>query len=61
MFGSAATLAILLTAGCASTPKIPSGVSTVFGKPSAVVQKAALDSLIVAGFEIQKTEPAEGL
>jgi len=36
---------------------MPSGASTVFGKPSAVVQKAALDSLIVAGFEIQKTEP----
>jgi len=53
----AAMLAILLTAGCASTPKMPSGASTVFGKPSAVVQKAALDSLIVAGFEIQKTEP----
>jgi len=52
-----AMLAILLTAGCASTPKMPSGESTVFGKPSAVVQKAALDSLIVAGFEIQKTEP----
>ena len=53
----AAMLAILLTGGCASTPKMPSGASTVFGKPSAVVQKAALDSLIVAGFEIQKTEP----
>ena len=52
-----AMFAIVLTAGCASTPKMPSGVSTVFGKPSAVVQKAALDSLIVAGFEIQKTEP----
>jgi len=53
----AAVLAISLTAGCASTPKMPSGAPTIFGKPSAVVQKAALDSLIVAGFEIQKTEP----
>jgi len=53
----AAVLAISLTVGCASTPKKPSGAPTVFGKPSAVVQKAALDSLIVTGFEIQKTEP----
>src|SRR5258707_13053535 len=54
----AAMLAISLTVGCASTPKKPSGAPTVFGKPSAVVQKAALDSLIVTGFEIQKTEPS---
>jgi len=53
----AAMVAIALTAGCASTPSMPSGSSTVFGKPSAVVQKAAVDSLVVTGFEIQKTEP----
>jgi hypothetical protein len=53
----AAMFAIVLTAGCASTPKMPSEGATVFGKPSAVVQKAAIDSLVVAGFEIQKTEP----
>jgi hypothetical protein len=53
----AAMFAIVLTAGCASTPKMPSEAPTVFAKPSAVVQKAAVDSLVVAGFEIQKTEP----
>lgn len=56
MVPTALFLAYIL-AGCASTPKKPSGESTVFEKPSAVVQKAAIDSLVVNGFEIQKNEP----
>lgn len=44
-------------AGCAATPTRPEGGAPVFGKPAPVVQKAAIDALVVTGFEVQKTEP----
>lgn len=49
--------AALMLAGCSSTPVKPEGESVVFGKPLAVVQKAAVDALVVTGFDVQKTEP----
>jgi hypothetical protein len=43
-------------AACTSVPKKPDATSVVFGKPPAIVQKAAVDALVVTGFEVQKTE-----
>lgn len=48
-----------LVTGCASTP-VASNASpqVVFTKPIEVVQRAAVDALVVAGFDITKQSPA---
>ncbi len=46
----------LILAGCSSTPQKPEE-AIIFDKPAPAVQRAAIDSLVVNGFEIQKTEP----
>lgn len=57
-----AVVAVLLTAvlasGCASTPDKPLVHNAVFLKPAGEVQKAAVDALVVLGFDVQKSEPA---
>jgi hypothetical protein len=50
-------LALALIAGCASTPKAGDATpTTVFEQPIERVQKAAVDALIVTGFEVKKQE-----
>jgi len=53
-------LALLLTlavlAGCSSTPSQPESPGWLFAKPPAVVQKAAVNALVVNGFDIEKSE-----
>jgi hypothetical protein len=55
-----AMMAVFLVAavsGCASTPEKPLSAQTTFSKPVAEVQKAAVDALVVNGFDIDKSEP----
>jgi hypothetical protein len=48
-----------LFAGCASTPVVSNATpQTVFPHPIEKVQKAAVDALIVTGFDVTKQEPA---
>src|SRR5436190_14482356 len=47
----------LLLAGCSSSPTKPAAGAVVFAKPPAVVQKAAVEALVVNGFEVEKSEP----
>lgn len=59
---NALVLAMLLfvavaLAGCAATPARPETQGVVFQKPTEVVQKAAVDSLVVTGFDIKKSGP----
>jgi hypothetical protein len=50
------TAALLMT-GCASTPKAPEAKSTaVFQQPIEKVQKAAVDAMVVTGFDVTKQE-----
>ena len=42
--------------GCASTPKVPESAGTVFSQPIDKAQKAAVDALVVLGFDVQKQE-----
>jgi len=44
--------------GCASTPKAPEAAGVVFPQPIAKSQKAAVDALVVLGFDVQKQEAA---
>ena len=48
---------VVAVAGCAATPSRPESPGVVFQKTSDVVQKAAIDALVVTGFDIQKSEP----
>ena len=51
------TLASALVAGCASTPVARDATSmTVFQQPIEQVQKAAVDALVVTGFNVAKQE-----
>jgi hypothetical protein len=50
----------LAASACSSTPTRPTSddkKSVVFAQPLAKAQKAAMDSLVVLGFELKKTEP----
>jgi hypothetical protein len=61
LFGQTILLVIVstLVAGCASTPVASEGVpQTVFQQPIEKVQKAAVDALVVTGFDVTKQEPA---
>jgi len=52
-------IASALVAGCASTPVAGDAVAqTVFAQPIERVQKAAVDALVVTGFDVTKQEPA---
>lgn len=52
-------VASALVAGCASTPVASDATSqTVFAQPIERVQKAAVDALVVTGFDVTKQEPA---
>jgi hypothetical protein len=58
-----ALVILLLTAvgawsGCASTPDRPLAHSAVFLQPAVEVQRAAVDALVVLGFDVEKSEPA---
>ncbi len=49
---------LVLVSGCASTPVASDATSTAtFQQPVERVQKAAIDALIVTGFDINKQEP----
>ncbi len=51
-------LALVLLPGCASTPTIPEQTpGVVFEQPLNKSQKAAIDALVVLGFDINKQEP----
>lgn len=51
-------MSLALMSGCASTPVASDAKSTtVFQHPIAQVQKAAVDALVVTGFDITKQEP----
>ncbi len=51
-------LASALVAGCASTPVARDATpTTVFQQPIERVQKAAVDALVVTGFDVTKQEP----
>jgi len=50
-------LASLVGSGCASTPTKPDTQGVVFQKPTGAVQKAAVDALVVTGFDVKKSEP----
>jgi hypothetical protein len=51
------SIALLLAAGCAATPVMPEGEGVVFAQPADVIAKAAVDALVVHGFDIEKKEP----
>lgn len=52
------TLASALVSGCASTPVAQDATPmTVFQQPIEQVQKAAVDALVVTGFNVTKQEP----
>jgi hypothetical protein len=52
-----ASLAVVLCAGCASTPEANDAkVSGVFDQPVEQVQKAAVDALVVTGFKVNKEQ-----
>ncbi len=44
-------------AGCATTPARPEAQGVMFPQPTDVVQKAAVDALVVTGFDVQKSDP----
>lgn len=47
-----------LLAGCGGrTPRMPKAEGVIFAKPSDAVQKAAVDALVVTGFDVNKSEP----
>ncbi len=51
-------IAVVALSACASTPERPAAAhSAVFAKPAADVQKAAVDALVVLGFEVKKSDP----
>jgi len=51
-------IAVVALSGCASVPEKPADAhSAVFAKPTADVQKAAVDALVVLGFEVKKSDP----
>lgn len=61
LFGQTILLVIVSTliAGCASTPVASeSAPQAVFQQPIEKVQKAAVDALVVTGFDVTKQEPA---
>jgi hypothetical protein len=47
----------VVLAGCAATPVRPDTQGVVFQSPTDVVQQAAVDALVVTGFDIKKSEP----
>lgn len=48
-----------LVTGCTSTPAVSDATNnTIFPQPIAKVQKAAVESLTVTGFDVTKQEPA---
>jgi hypothetical protein len=44
--------------GCASTPDRPLAQGAVFLQPAVDVQRAAVDTLVVPGFDVAKSEAA---
>ena len=50
-------LTAVTLAGCAATPARQEAQGVMFPKPNDVVQKAAIDALVVTGFDVQKSEP----
>jgi hypothetical protein len=53
---SLAVIAPLLVA-CASTPDLPKTSGVVFAQPLEKARQAALDALVVLGFDVKKQEP----
>jgi hypothetical protein len=54
LIGAALLVAVL--SGCASAPTRPDGIGRVFPRAPDVIQKAAVNALVVSGFEIEKQE-----
>lgn len=49
-------LVVVVLAGCAATPTRPEGEGVIFQKPVDVVQKAAVDAIVVMGFDVKKSD-----
>jgi hypothetical protein len=49
-------LGVTLT-GCAATPDKPDTRGVIFPHPPEVVQPAAIDALVVLGFDVKKSDP----
>lgn len=50
-------LVVVVLAGCAATPTKPETEGVIFQKPVDVVQKAAVDAIVVMGFDVKKSDP----
>jgi hypothetical protein len=50
-------LLIVALTSCAATPTKPEVEGVIFQKPADVVQKAAIDALVVMGFDVKKSDP----
>jgi hypothetical protein len=51
-------LVVLALVGCASAPKLNNAkTSAIFSNPIDEVQKAAVDAIVVSGFNIKRQEP----
>jgi hypothetical protein len=50
-------LVVIVLAGCAATPTRPEAEGVIFQKPVDVVQKAAVDAIVVMGFDVKKSNP----
>jgi hypothetical protein len=49
--------AFVAVSGCTATPDKPNTPGVLFRQSAAATQKAAVDALVVTGFDIQKSEP----
>jgi len=57
MIFSVVLLLVAALTGCASIPTKPEVEGVIFQKPADVVQKAAVDALVVTGFDVKKSDP----
>ena len=57
MIFSVVLLLVVALAGSAATPTKPEAEGVIFQKPADVVQKAAVDALVVMGFDVKKSDP----
>lgn len=49
--------ALVAMVGCSATPSAPTAPGVIFRQSAEATQKAAVNALVVTGFDIQKTEP----
>jgi hypothetical protein len=48
---------VVVLVGCAATPTRPETEGLIFQKPVDVVQKAAVDAIVIMGFNVKKSDP----